>query len=109
MTQRYNRPPRTGNALRVDPPTPRLINRLLRLRNRHFLGLDVLLLTLSSPWLAFLVRTDGLNTQLAGWYALSRYTFGLAVYTLVALAVWSVVPLCPALTAAAGAVLYLMR
>jgi hypothetical protein len=63
----------------VSTPIQRLINRLLALRNRHFLGLDLLLL-LCSPWLAFAVRTDGLNSQPPGWDILSRFTLGLFTY-----------------------------
>ncbi len=67
-------------------PTQRLINRLLTLRNRHFFGLDLLLLSFS-PWLAFAIRTDGLNTQPEGWAILSGFGVGLVTYTLIALVV----------------------
>jgi FlaA1/EpsC-like NDP-sugar epimerase len=70
----------------VSTPTQRLINRLLALRNRHFLGLDLLLLV-CSPWLAFAIRTDGLSSQPAGWDLLPYFTFGLITYTAVALVV----------------------
>ncbi|MBX3053009.1 MAG: polysaccharide biosynthesis protein [Caldilineaceae bacterium] len=62
------------------------IARLLALRNRHFLGLDLVLLTFT-PLLAFLLRTDGLSTQPAGWDLLSRYATGLVIYTLLGLVV----------------------
>lgn len=67
-------------------PTQHLINRLLALRNRHFLGLDLLLL-IFSPWLAFAVRTDGLSSQPAGWDTLPQFAIGLIAYTGVALVV----------------------
>lgn len=66
--------------------TQLLMDHLLALRNRHFLGLDLLLLSFS-PWLAFVVRTDGLNSQPAGWDILSRFGVGLITYTLLALLV----------------------
>jgi FlaA1/EpsC-like NDP-sugar epimerase len=62
------------------------IARLLALRNRHFLGLDLVLLTFT-PLLAFLLRTDGLSTQPSGWDLLSRYGSGLALYTLLGMVV----------------------
>jgi FlaA1/EpsC-like NDP-sugar epimerase len=62
------------------------IAHLLALRNRHFLGLDLVLLTFT-PLLAFLLRTDGLSTQPTGWDLLSRYASGLALYTLLGLGV----------------------
>ncbi len=70
----------------MSTPTHRLINRLLALRNRHFLGLDLLLLV-CSPWLAFAVRTDGLSSQPAGWDSLPQFTVGLIAYTALALVV----------------------
>ena len=70
----------------MSAPTHRLINRLLALRNRHFLGLDLLLLV-CSPWLAFAVRTDGLSSQPAGWDNLPQFTVGLITYTALALVV----------------------
>lgn len=64
----------------------RLLNRLLSLRNRHFFGLDVLLLCVT-PTLALALRTDGWSVQPAGWDVLTRYIPGLIVYTSIALVV----------------------
>ncbi len=63
------------------------LRRVLSLRNRHFFGLDLALLTFT-PWLAFWLRTDGLSTTPAGWFSSwSVYAAGLATYTLLALLV----------------------
>jgi FlaA1/EpsC-like NDP-sugar epimerase len=59
---------------------------MLTLRNRHFFGLDVLLLLLT-PTLALVLRTDGLNVQPQGWDVLTRYVPGLLIYTGMALLV----------------------
>lgn len=64
----------------------RLLDNLIFLRNRHFFGLDVLLLCLT-PTLALALRTDGWSVQPSGWDALSRYIPGLVVYTAIALIV----------------------
>ncbi|MBX2997207.1 MAG: polysaccharide biosynthesis protein [Caldilineaceae bacterium] len=64
----------------------RVIKHVLALRNRHFFGLDVLLLLLT-PTLALLLRTDGLNVQPQGWDTLTRYVPGLLIYTGIALLV----------------------
>lgn len=69
---------------------PRLLNRLLALRNRHFFGLDVLLLCVT-PTLALALRTDGWSVQPAGWDVLTRYIPGLVIYTTIALIVRVVV------------------
>lgn len=66
--------------------TQRLIGRLLTLRNRHFFGIDLLLLCFS-PWLAYAIRTDSLNTQSASWDLLSSISPALIIYTLIALVV----------------------
>jgi len=66
--------------------TQRLMDRLLALRNRHFFCIDLFLLILS-PWLAFAVRTDGLNSQPSSWDLLTHYAAGLFAYTCVALLV----------------------
>jgi len=68
----------------VSTLTQRLMDRFHALRNRHFLGLDLLLLSFS-PWLAFIVRTDGLSSQPSGWDILPRFSTGLITYTLLAL------------------------
>ena len=65
---------------------PRLLNRLLSLRNRHFFGLDVLLLCIT-PTLALALRTDGWSVQPAGWDVLTRYIPGLVIYTAIALVI----------------------
>lgn len=70
--------------LTVQTVLPRLLDRLLSMRNRHFFGLDVLLLCVT-PTLALAMRTDGWSVQPAGWDALSRYIPGLVVYTALAL------------------------
>jgi len=63
-----------------------LVSHLLALRNRHFFGLDLVFLAFS-PFLAFLLRTDRLANQPAGWDLLSRYWVGLVVYTVLGLGV----------------------
>lgn len=58
---------------------------LLSLRNRHFLGLDLAMLSFT-PWLAFWLRTDGLTVTPTGWFNVwSAYAAGLFVYTVLAL------------------------
>jgi len=68
----------------------RFVGYLTVLRNRHFFGLDVLLLCLT-PSLALALRTDGWSARPLGWDALSVYVPGLVVYTLIALIVRLVV------------------
>ena len=65
--------------------TRHTLNWLLTLRNRHFFGLDTAILAFT-PWLAFWLRTDGLNTAPAGWAdSWALYVGGLVAYTLLSL------------------------